>query len=93
MRKVLLPFYLKIEAFVRVPGSRLQAFGAKKIESYIAIPKVNIIDFEFEESDAEYELFEYDGKMNNKSVNDKAHPVSRVFGKIVATSDICPLRR
>jgi hypothetical protein len=51
------PFYLMFEASCRVPGLRLQMFGAKSITSYITIPKETIISFEITDSDTSHLSF------------------------------------
>jgi hypothetical protein len=54
------PFYLMFEASCRIPGLRLQMFGAKSIVSYITIPKETIISFEIDDSDTNHRLFARD---------------------------------
>lgn len=53
-------FYLMFEASCRVPGIRLQMFGAKSIIAYITIPKETIISFGIDDSDTAHVLLARD---------------------------------
>ena len=70
------PFYLMAQLHVRVPGKRLQWFGAKNILCSIAFPEDQIIDIGLQDSDTAYNLSEliFEKTGNSKSTKFTLNP-------------------